>query len=163
MRSWVKDANTAIIKAMTNGDRAIYSQIGEYYIVTIPPYHMAYVLKQDQIYFNLDKAYANELLAGKFKGLLDLEKSGHPENRIKESGWYKSNGKDFLKEFKGEQNAVWLDSKYIKGLEPFVDYCQESKETAEEGEARERLPVLVLLYGKPIRIVLPAIRVGERE
>ena len=155
MKTWVERANEEIVKALTAGDDVVFGKTGEFYVVTIRPFCVAHILRDKQVFFALDKAKQNEKLAKMFSRLLNLENTVKDENRIKATGAYWSdNGRDFLKEYGGGENSVWLNAKYVKDLEPFVAFYQESAETAEAN--RNVLPVLAVANGRPARIILPA-------
>ena len=97
----------------------------------------------------------SEKLSKMFFNLLNIENTVKDENRIKATGAYWSdNGREFLKEYGGEKNSVWLNAKHVKNLEPFAAFYQESAETAKAD--RNTLPVLAVLpNGRPARIIIP--------
>ena len=155
MKSWFERANEEIVKALSAGDDVVFGKTGEFYVVTIRPFYVAHILRDKQVFFALDKAKQNEKLAKMFCRLLNLENTVKDENRIKATGAYWSdNGRDFLKEYGGEKISVWLNAKFVKDLEPFAAFYQESAETAEAN--RDTLPVLAVSNGRPARIILPA-------
>ena len=156
MKTNVAIANEAIVKAMTVGKRVVWGKIGEFYIVTLEPFYMAYILREKEVYFSLDKAQRNGAFEKAFGNLLDLEKTVKEENRIRETGaYYSIDGRTFLKEFKSDRGAVWVNTKFLKDA-VCVSFYQESAETADK--TTERLPVLVTDGAKPARIILPALK-----
>ena len=157
MKSYVEKANTDIVKALSTGDGVAFAKVGEYYVVTVRPFFVAHILKENQVFFAIDKVSRAEKLVGMFTNLLNIEKTVSAENRVTPTGTYFSAyGKDFLKEYGGENNKVWLNANFTKDIESmFPTFYQESAETAGE-KNREVLPVLAFINGKPARIIVPA-------
>ena len=159
MKSIAEIANGEIVKALASGQAVVWSKVNEFYVVTIEPFQMAYVLSEKQVYFNLERATKNEKLTTMFTNLLDLEKTMVASNMVTPTGTYFAAFKDFLKEYGGEQNKVLLKLRYTKDLDSrFPTFYQESPETAEKKD-REGLPVLMIVDRRPVRIIVPARKV----
>lgn len=158
MKSWVEKANAEIVANLSGGKAVVSAKVGEYLIVTCEPFYMAHVFRENQVYFALEKTKPNAKFSKTFERLFDFEKTVKPENKIAETGaYYSKNGKWFLKEYKGDRGATWVNTKLLKDMPPFSTFYQEDKETAEKSV--ERLPILVIdAHNKPIRIMLPALK-----
>ena len=157
MKDWFEKANAEIVAKLSGGKSVVSATIGEYLIVTCEPFYMAHVFRENQVFFAVEKTKTNKKFAITFEGLLDLEKTTKQENKIVETGaYYSDNGKTFLKEYKGDRGAAWVNMKLLKDLPPYLTFFQEDAGTAKN--AVERLPILAMYGGKPIRIILPALK-----
>ena len=155
MNKYVQKANAEIVKALSTGDDVVLAKVDKLYVVTIRPFAVGHILTEEQIFFAVDKAKYNAKLSEEaFTELLNIKNTVAPENQLTATGnYYTPNGKTFLKELKSDKCNVWVNSAFVKDLEPFCTYFQESAETAKAN--RECLPVLVIMDGDPVRIVLP--------
>lgn len=158
MKTYAAKANESIVKAILSNKKVVGSKCGDFYIITIEPFHMAHLLTENQIYFNLDKIRKSVTLSENFKGLLVLDKTLKEENKLKETGaYYSSTGKDFIKEFSVNSHQVWVNVNYIKDIDSRCSsFYQESRETNEKNP--EASPILILVHGMPSRIVLPVLK-----
>ena len=146
MKSWVEKANAEIVAKLSGGKTVVSAKVGEYLIVTCEPFYMAHVFRENQVYFALEKTKPNSKLSKTFERLFDFEKTVKPENKIAETGaYYSENGKWFLKEYKGDRGAAWVNTKLLKDLPPYFTFFQEDAGTAKK--AVERLPILAMHGG----------------
>lgn len=158
MKNYAAKANESIVKAILSNKKVVGSKCGDFYIITIEPFHMAHLLTENQIYFNLDKIRKSVTLSENFKSLLALDKTLKEENKLKETGaYYSSTGKDFIKEFSINSHHVWVNVNYTKDIDSrHSSFYQESCETNKKNP--EASPVLILVHGVPSRIVLPVLK-----
>ena len=156
MEKYVQKANAEIIKALSKGDDVVLTKVDKLYVVTIRPFAVGHILTEEQVFFAVDKVKYNDKLAGLFAELLNLEKTMTAENRISATGncYSPPFGRFYLmKELRGENHSVWIDSSFVKDIEPWCAYYQESKQTAKTN--REVSPILAVVDGIPARIILP--------
>lgn len=155
MNKYVQKANAEIVKALPKGDDVRFAKVGELYVVTISPFAVGHILRESEVFFAVDKAKQANQLSGLFTELLNLEKTMTAENKLSATGncYAPPFGKFYLmKELRGENHCVWIDSSFVKDIEP-CSYYQESEQTAKTN--RDVAPILAVVYGIPARIILP--------
>lgn len=184
MRKYYERANTEIIKAIAHNEKIYFSKNDKYFIVTVNPCFCAYVLPEDWVLFNLDKAMRHKKLEEVFSGLM-AQATINKGNEILPTDMYISgNGKQFTRQYTGanrltgEKHKVWLNAAYTKDVESlYCNFYQEEPESFSKRHdcvipaetKREFLPVLAAKVDPvngvdfvPLKIILP-VRISDDE
>lgn len=184
MRKYYERANTEIIKAIAHNEKIYFAKSDKYFIVTVSPCFCAYVLPEDWVLFNLDKAMRHKKLEEVFSGLM-AQTTINTGNEILPTDMYISgNGKQFTRQYTGanrltgEKHKVWLNAAYTKDVESlYCNFYQEEPESFSKRHdgvipaetKREFLPVLAAKVDPvngvdfvPLKIILP-VRISDDE